>query len=255
MQLKAVLTAVNDNIMYWRFIPLFIKVWKLFFPDVLIVIVFIGEELPVELLAYSKHIRLFKPLFPHISTAYTAQIIRLVYPALLKVDGAVLITDMDMLPMNQSYYTKGLEDQPDNSFILYHQEDIEVPPYKEYFICYVAARPEVWAEVFNITDEISIHNFLLMNYNNQYEDRHNGVGWGTDQQVLYRVANNLPSTIKLKLWNDDELGFNRCKNYLDDDDPVMDAIKSTPLYSDYHVSAIQNPWTVEFISEVCSRII
>ena len=250
MQLKAVLTAVNNNMMYWRFIPLFIKVWKLFFPDVLIVIVFISDELPVELLPYSEYIYLFKPVFPHISTAYIAQIIRLVYPALLKVDGAVLITDMDMLPMNHSYYMKGLEDQPDNSFILYHQEDIAIAPYKEYFICYVAARPEVWAEVFNITDEISIHNFLLTYYYNGYEDCHNGVGWGTDQQVLYSVANSLPPTIKLKLWQDEELGFNRCMNYLDDEDPVMEALMKTPLYSDYHVAAVQNPWTWEDILDM-----
>lgn len=254
MELKAVLTAVNNNMMYWRFIPLFIKVWKLFFPDVLIVIVFVGNELPIELEPYSQYIRLFKPLFPHISTAYTAQIIRLVYPALLKVDGAILITDMDMLPMNYTYYVKGLEDQADNSFILYHQESIETPPYKEYFMCYVAARPEVWSEVFKISDELSIHNFLLEHYNIQYEDRHAGTGWGTDQQVLYRVANSLPQTIKLKLWKDEELGFNRCMNYLDDEDPVLDAIFKTPLYSDYHVAAVQNPWNWEDILEVTNRI-
>ena len=51
------------------------------------------------------------------STSFISQYIRLLYPAILNSEGGVLITDMDMLPMNSDYYIKSIEDINNDKFI------------------------------------------------------------------------------------------------------------------------------------------
>ena len=116
MKLSCVLTACNDIPLYYDFIPLFIKTWNKLYPDVDVKIIFISDSIPTKFIKYSDNLILFKPL-PNISTAFISQYIRLLYPAILDYKYGILITDMDMLPMNRSYYTKNIEIFPDDKLI------------------------------------------------------------------------------------------------------------------------------------------
>ena len=100
MKLDCVLTATNEKKIYLDFVPIFIKTWNKLYPDVDVLIILIAESIPDDLLIYKKNIKLFNPI-QNVLTSFTAQFIRLLYPCLLNYENGVLITDMDMLPMNQ----------------------------------------------------------------------------------------------------------------------------------------------------------
>ena len=107
MKLDCVLTAVNDNNMYLDFVPIFIKTWNKLYPLVDVKIILISKEIPEHLKEYQDNIILFEPL-SNISTAFISQYIRLLYPAILNYQNGILITDIDMLPMNKTYYIKNI---------------------------------------------------------------------------------------------------------------------------------------------------
>ena len=116
MKLDCVLTACNDNPLYKDFIPIFIKVWNILYPNVDVKIIFINETIPDELIQYKNNIILFNPI-PNMSTAFISQYIRLLYPAILNYENGIMITDMDILPMNEVYYTKNIETIDNSKFV------------------------------------------------------------------------------------------------------------------------------------------
>ena len=116
MKLDCVLTAVNEKQIYIDFIPFFIKAWKKLYPLVDIKIILVADKIPDNFLKYKNNIILFKPL-DNIFTAYISQYIRLLYPCILKYKNGVLITDIDMIPMNKTYYTVNIEKHDNDKFI------------------------------------------------------------------------------------------------------------------------------------------
>lgn len=173
MKIGTVVTATDLNPLYCDFIPNFIKAWSILFPEVDVVIVLIADTIPDYLANYSSNIHLFKPI-EGIHTAFQAQCIRLLYPQRISRNEGVLITDMDMLPMNRFYYENAIKNLTDKTFVSYRDDCL---PY-ELPICYNIATPSVWGEMFEgetIEDWYSkIH----------YDGTHGGNGWSTDQQIL-----------------------------------------------------------------------
>lgn len=179
MKLSTVLTACNDK--YNRFIPIFIKAWKYFYPDVKIIIIYIGS-IPQHQKQYSEFIHEFHPP-SNLPTAYVAQTIRLLWPALLGEKEGVLITDMDMIPANSVYFTKSIKHLDDNLFVNYRQgDDIQ----NQIYMCYNIAPSKIWAEIFHIQSDSDVHNFLVKNFNHEYDSIHGGRGWCIDQELFYQ---------------------------------------------------------------------
>ena len=149
MKVGTVLTATDLNPLYSEFIPIFIKAWNILFPEADVVVVLVAHEIPEDLKVYEKNIKLFKPL-PDVLTAFQAQCIRLLYPRLIERDEGVLITDMDMLPMNRSYYADPIKDISDDTFVTYRNVCLPM----EIAMCYNIATPAVWRSMFgNSTTE------------------------------------------------------------------------------------------------------
>jgi hypothetical protein len=186
MRLTTVLSAVNENQAYYLFIPKQIKFWKKF--GIKFIAIFIGTELPDSLQPYRDNIILWNNTYK-LNSAYIGQNIRLYYPALLNLpdDEMVMITDMDMLPMNDRYYKEGIQNCTSNDFVYYRHIDGN-----QIYMCYNAAHPKVWAKIFNITTEFDIDKLLLTNYNNRYNGRPGDIGWSIDQEVLYNFAIQYP---------------------------------------------------------------
>lgn len=180
MKLTTVLSAVNANMAYYKFIPKQIKFWGFF--QIRFVAVFVGSALPEELLEYADHIVLWSKNM-NLNTAYVAQCMRVFYPALLELpdDEMVMITDMDMLPMKADYWTLGMDVFEKDDFIYYrHLEGNQI------FICYNAAHPHTWTKAFGVASPEDVERQIQNNYPSQYSGVPGSSGWWTDQEVMYR---------------------------------------------------------------------
>ena len=58
---------------------------------------------------YKDNIILFPPI-PNVPTAFTSQFIRLLYPCILNYKNGIMITDIDDVPLNNTYFTENIKD-------------------------------------------------------------------------------------------------------------------------------------------------
>ena len=82
MKIDFVLTSCNENTYYLNLYPYVFKVWKQKF-NLNLYLILISNEIPDNLLEYSKYIILFKPI-ENMNTCYIAQVIRILYPSLFE---------------------------------------------------------------------------------------------------------------------------------------------------------------------------
>jgi len=240
MKLSCVLTATNDNELYSDFIPIFIETYKKLMPDVLVRIIYVGEKIPEKFNKYKDNLILHTP-HSWISTAFVSQYIRMLYPALLKVDGGVMITDIDMIPMNKEYYLDNIKDVEDDKFFCYrdalHTECAQIP------MCYCIAKPETWSKIFKINNLEDVDQRLnKVDYDIEYENKHGGKGWCTDQNHLFLGVMKYENENNVKIFEykkDSESGYKRlCRDdHTSKSLPfdVMDNIKKHK-YTDYHLN-------------------
>ena len=181
MKLTTVLSAVNNNPSYYKFIPKQILFWRAY--GIKFVAVFVGESLPPELEECRANIFMWSKNLD-LNTAYVGQNLRLFYPALLQLpeDEFVMITDMDMLPTVSSYFKDGLEQYTQKDFIYYRKVEGN-----QILMCYNAAHPSTWSTVFGVRTEQDVEAKLYQFYNGNYTGVPGGAGWFTDQIILYAM--------------------------------------------------------------------
>ena len=235
MKLTDVLTATDANPLYYKFVPIFIRAWKKLFPEIKIHIILISDKIIPELKPYSEFIKLFRPL-KNIRTSFIAQNIRLFYPCLLKTEGGVLITDMDIIPMNRKYYVEPIINIEDDKFICYRQ--LECVGKNEMVICYNIALPETWRQIFSIRTIADINYILeyILNENMKYIGHINMPYWITDQLYLYeRTQNWNKYNNRLIILNDIVTGYRRLdRGRFPNNNILVNAIQEG-IYSDYHM--------------------
>ena len=192
MKLTTVIGSVNLNPEYYMFIPKQILFWKHF--DINFIAIIVGEHIPDELKIYSENIILWNKNL-NLNTAFVAQNLRLYYTSLINLpnDSLVMITDMDMLPMNNIYYTEGLENFNKEDFIYYRHVDKN-----QIYMCYNAAHPHTWSTVFNIKNTDDIERKINETYNDEYTGIPGHKGWFIDQEIMYK---NLINYKNLKILN------------------------------------------------------
>lgn len=226
MKLGAVIASSDLNPMYSDFIPFFIKAWLTLFPEINVIVVLIADFIPEHLLEYEKYINLFKPLV-NIHTAYQAQMIRLLYPRDINCNEGVLITDIDMIPMNKSYYVDSISNISDDAFVSYR--DVLYP--KQLAMCYIIASSNTWTSVIgNEPTEVLLKKY----YNNKYDGIPGSIGWYSDQEILVN-AYDIYKGEKIML-NDKFTGFNRL-NRIEENSFNKYKLTNSILkkeYSDYH---------------------
>jgi len=179
MKLSTVIASVNNNPAYYLFIPKQIIFWQKF--NIKFIAIFVGEKIPDELIAYKANIILWSHNLD-INSAYVAQNIRIYYTALLDLpaDELVMMTDMDMLPMNHTYFTEGLEQFNVDDFIYYREVACQ-----QIYMCYNAAHPSTWGKVFGINNEEDIKRNLYDKYIMQYDGIPGSTGWFIDQNIMF----------------------------------------------------------------------
>ena len=186
MRLTTIIASTNSNPNYYLFIPKQIKFWSHF--NINFIGIFVGESIPFELEEYSQNIILYNRN-PNINSVYIAQNIRMYYPSLLDLpeDELVMITDMDMLPMNDSYYKTGLENFSKDDFIYYRHID-----QNQIYMCYNAAHPKTWSKVFGINTIDDIEEQIEKSYDKTYTGVPGESGWYSDQLIMYSKLISYP---------------------------------------------------------------
>ncbi len=181
MKLDLALVACNNNPKYLDFWNLVHYAWTQI--GVKVKLVFVGEKIPDDL-PFPEDVILFPPLTgaegPE-ATGWTAQVVRLFYPALLHefTQDAVIISDMDMVPMNANYFHASIAELPNDTFFCYR----DVIRHEEMLpICYNAALPHVWQKVFHAKTVDEVRSTM------QALHAKWGSNWNTDQfELLTRV--------------------------------------------------------------------
>jgi len=192
MILSTVISSVNNNPEYYMFIPKQILFWNKF--NINFIAIFVGEKIPDELVIYSNNIILWNKNLD-LNTIYVAQNLRMYYTSLIKLpdNEMIMITDMDMLPMNNKYYTEGLENFSKKDFIYYRNIDGN-----QIYMCYNASHPDNWSKLFNIYSEKDIEYKIIENYEKSYNGIPGSNGWFIDQEIMYK---NLINYEHLKILN------------------------------------------------------
>jgi hypothetical protein len=118
-------------------------------------------------------------------TAFQAQCVRLLQPALVETDGAVLTADIDMLPLDPRYFHRHAGRVDERHFLAYRDVLLwggEIP------ICYNAARPRTWRTIFGVETLSDVRERLeVWTRGLEYTGARGGAGWFTDQQILYQT--------------------------------------------------------------------
>lgn len=205
MEIGHVVSACNDHPSYMSMIPPFVRAWQTLYPEVLVHIVLViphgnpefrfPEWLQRFILCSSSFAQprvRFVPMIcpPEVSTQFTSQFIRVLYPGMIAPDDkAVLVTDIDMLPMNRTHFKcphyLGTP-IPSDSFVIFRP-----PTDNQVYICYCAAQPQTWRQVTGIDSWEKLREKLAEVYSSiapKDRDVHAGPGWYADQNELYNMV-------------------------------------------------------------------
>lgn len=229
MKLGSIVSAVNLNPHYMSFVPQFIRAWTTLFPQLDILVIVVADEMPEEFLPYAKYLRLF-PMPSEVSSVLAAQCIRLLWPRTLDTKDAVLITDIDMIPMNREYYVNNIKNVSNDTVVVYRHGLPE-----ELYMCYVAAAPAVWRGMFGDDPAEEI----LTRWHSEANV------WNKDQIELTKAFNTWtgPKTI----YTDRETGFRRlCRSYAElplstierqliEDRKRVEFLTRMGFFADYHM--------------------
>ena len=179
MKLDIVLSSTTTSSPYIDCVPIFINSWRKFYNKTIPIVIIIGDKIPDKLRLYTRNIVLYPNLID-IKDSFVSQVIRVLYPSMFSPDQTVLITDIDMIPMNSTYFIENISEIPMQSFVtfrnLLHSE-------RQYAICYNLAKAKIWRQVNNISNLSQIPP-RLKSINKAYNK-----SWYSDQLYLYEILN------------------------------------------------------------------
>ena len=151
---KLCLLACDLNPCYLIYWPLIRTVWLQYNRIAKVKLILIADEIP-DGMEYVEDVILFPPI-PGISTAFQAQCIRLLYPALMDNQYQVMISDIDYLQLDRRVITE--------EYVCGADELIttpELPELKQIRMEYATASPQVWRELFSVSNVSGIRKKLI----------------------------------------------------------------------------------------------
>lgn len=135
-------------------------------------------------------------------TAFQAQCIRLLYPALVETGDAVLISDVDLYPLRPSYFHDPVARLDRNYFVTYRDTRLDRGQVN---ILFNAAVPATWGEIFGVSGLGDVSARLAeWGAGRAYDGRRGWEGWYSDQEILFEKLASWPEA-RARLWTlDDE---------------------------------------------------
>jgi len=238
LQLSCALVACDDNGLYIDFWPYVKKTWNNIV-GIPVKLIFISEEIP-EIYKNDSDIILFKPSWFNkpIHTAFIAQCIRLLYPALMKeYDGGIIISDMDMIPMNKIFYHDNIKTIDKNKFVNYTNYIVVLE--NEYPMCYNIATCDVWSDIFSVNNVKDIVDTLENLYDSiTYTGIPGDIGWNIDQRYLFNKVNYWNKKTNRLILLNGSTGFVRLDRGASDITNLSDYKKKLikdHYFADYHM--------------------
>lgn len=188
LTIDRVIVSSDANPTYLDFWPFVAKAWKklgikptlaLIAHDTIIVDETLGDVIRFEPIA-------------NIPTSLQAQVIRLLLPAFFEHE-TCLISDIDIIPLQKTYFLNSIKNIPENNFVVYRQYDKHTST--TYPMCYNAAKGSTFKELFGVNSIADIPAIITGWYNLGY-------GWNTDERILAEHVNSFDQTRAIKLHHD-----------------------------------------------------
>lgn len=221
MKIDRVILSSNESKEYLDFWPIVSLAWKKL--GIEPTLIYTGKN-PIKL------DNIININLPNIDTAFLAQNVRLLAPSLFP-DEVIIISDIDDMPLSESFFQKNISIYDNDKFIIYRPDAV---PENMISIMWNVAIGKTWSEIFNIRSVDDIKETLLDWYPENYEVR--GDNWYFDQIMLkdkVELFNNISPNRVIEL-SDQLTGFNRLNRsklkrrfnqfYIDGND-----------YSDFHM--------------------
>ena len=114
-----------------------------------------------------------------VSTGFQSQVVRLFSSKF--IEGNIMMSDIDMLPINGEYYNQYLNELTDDNVIIYSGQPYGGVPY--YPICYVLSNSK------NFRKYLEIEDMDFSEYCKMLSDKY-GEAWNTDENFMYDEFQN-----------------------------------------------------------------
>ncbi len=120
-----------------------------------------------------------------VPSGFQSQVVRLF--ASNFIDGNILMSDIDMLPINGEYYEKYINDLTDDNVIIYSGQPYGNVPY--YPMCYILSHSS------NLIKYLEIDKITFSEYCKMLSDNY-GQAWNTDEHFMYdRFQNHIDKLV------------------------------------------------------------
>lgn len=218
MRITKVILVCNDNPLYYNFANDVYDIWENYIKIEPHLFIITDKKSNIDIKFGKRTVQYIKPV-ANIPTSFQSQVIRLLLPSLFE-DDTVLITDIDMIPLNKKMFRK---------YIKYISDDIFLQFFHNYQICYNCAKGTIWKKMFDIKSIRQIKS-LIKKWYKDYGGKHT-----TDQSILYKALKDykgqklvltsyLPSNTLMKR-------LSTYSNPIDFDKVPMEKLKE---YVDFH---------------------
>lgn len=170
MKIDYVVISSDDNPIYKDFYPLVAKRWH----DLGYKTYYINIT-DVDHLEENEYGTIHKiKSVDFVSTAFQSQVVRLFASNL--IDGYLMMSDIDMLPINLKYFTEKETLISEDNVVIYSGQPYGNTPY--YPMCYISSKSE------NLRKYIGIEGMSFDDYCRMLLDRY-GEKWNTDENFMY----------------------------------------------------------------------
>ena len=167
-----VIMSSDDNPMYLDFWPVVAKAWSKFGIRPTLALIARSDVQVDESLG---DVVRFEPV-QGLSNALYAQAVRLLVPVLFEHEVS-LISDIDMIPLSESYFKSSVCSIADDKFVVYRDNAYPQNLHK-YPMCYNVAKGLTFQELFGIKSRDEIPRMIMQWAQLNW-------GWNTDELVLY----------------------------------------------------------------------
>jgi len=196
-------TATDSNPIYLGFIEPWIEHHKKLYPQSDVVVILVNDTIPYYLENYKKYIKLWHPV-SNLSTAYQAQMLRILYPVLLDEKQNILC-DIDLFLLNDNLLNMfdniGNHDTRCLNFGCLSK--VECMNSKQLPFCYTILSKNLIKEKCNISTEEDIKNLLEEEYIK--DDSSRGYCWFIDQLFLYKKFIDYSHFVKIDRYGGDRV--------------------------------------------------
>lgn len=170
MKIDYVIIASDENPTYKDFYPVVAKKWNELGFKTYFINICDNDEIFENKWGIVHNIKALE----FVSTAFQSQVVRLFSSNF--IEGNLLMSDVDMLPLNKEYYNSYVNELTENNVIIYTGQPYTDVPY--YPMCYILAHSNT------LRNLLSIKNLSFSDYCKMLFEKY-GEAWNTDEHFMY----------------------------------------------------------------------